>query len=67
MASKKRTYKMWALFNTNRPPIFVEITRRECVAKGKDWLGTEHFVRSYRNGNVTIEKVTVVAASTRKA
>jgi len=66
--AKKRVYKMWALFNTNRPPIFVEMTRRECVTQGINWIGGEReFARHRRQGWITVEKVTVVAASTNGA
>lgn len=53
-----KAYKMWALFNYDRPPIFIQLTRRECVLKGSEWLGKD-FAKSRRNGSVTIEKVKV--------
>lgn len=64
----KKVYQMWALFNYNRPPIFVEQTQHECVTKGMDWLGEHGFARAKREGSVTIEKVTVrrVDSGTKK-
>lgn len=64
---KVKKYKMWALFNYNRPPIFIELTRRECVFKGSEWLGERYFQRSLRNGSVTIEKVLVLRVDRRGA
>lgn len=56
-----RRYQMWALFNYNRPPIFVECTRRECAVQGKDWLGSDKaFAKARREGSITIEKVTIL-------
>jgi hypothetical protein len=55
-----KVYKMWALFNYDRPPIFVQMTRRECVIKGTNWIGNPHsFKRNRRNGSITIEKILV--------
>jgi hypothetical protein len=59
VAKKVKTYKMWALFNYDRPPIFVDLTRREVVVQGTNWLGEHGFKRQRRNGSVTIEKVVV--------
>ncbi len=60
MTKKRKVYKMWALFNYDRPPIFVECTRRECVTQGINWIGNEHaFKRNRRNGSLTIRKVAV--------
>jgi hypothetical protein len=50
---------MWALFNTNRPPIFIHLTRRECVKSGIEWIGEEDFKNAMSTGYITIEKVTV--------
>ena len=55
---RKRTYHMWALFNFDRPPIFVELTRRECIVQGVNWLGGENELRKHRrSGSITIEKI----------
>lgn len=58
--AKARVYEMWALFNYNRPPIFVECTRRECRLQGVNWLGGEkQLAKAMREGSITIERVTV--------
>ena len=65
MAKKPKVYSMWALFNYDRPPIFVQTTRRECVIKGINWVGGEReFKKCRRNGSIDIRKVTLRAAST---
>lgn len=57
---KGQVFKMWALFNYNRPPIFIEMTRRECVTQGINWIGGEQEMRNrMRDGSITIEKVYV--------
>lgn len=58
--AKPKPYKMWAVFNYDRPPIFVQLTRRECVIKATRWLGGEAAYRqARRNGAITIAKITV--------
>lgn len=59
-----KVYKMWGLFNYERPPIFVQNTRRECVIKGIKWLGGEsYFNKHRREGSITIEKIIVTRPS----
>ena len=66
MAKKARVYRMWALFNYDRPPIFVQQTRYECVRKGIEWLGGEaKFKRSRREGSIVIKKVVLRVADRR--
>lgn len=60
MKKPAKVYRMWALFNYDRPPIFVELYRRECVTQGINWLGdAKKFDRQRRNGSITIRKVSV--------
>lgn len=60
MAKKPKVYRMWALFNYDRPPIFVEMTRRECKVQGIDWVGGEKKYNALvRGGSITIKKVMV--------
>lgn len=60
MAKKPRRYTMWALFNYDRPPIYVTPTRRECINEGVRWIGDGvEFNRHRREGSITIEKVVV--------
>jgi hypothetical protein len=63
--AKAKVYKMWALFNYDRPPIFVKQTRHECVRKGIEWIGNEEaFKNCRREGSITIEKVVLRRTST---
>ena len=65
MSVRSRTYNLWALFNYDRPPIYVQTTRRECVRKGINWLGGEReFRKARREGSITIEKVVLRRPST---
>lgn len=54
-----KPYRMWALFNYSRAPIFVSLTRKGCVEQGIAWVGADHLKTSRRNGSITIEKVIV--------
>lgn len=64
--AKKKVYRMWALFNYDRPPIFVETTRRDCITEGLRWIGSDAaFKNARREGSITIEKVTVHRSSTK--
>lgn len=63
-----KKYPMWAVFNYNRPPIFVEYTRYEAVTQAANWVGGDKELRKRRrDGSITVEKVTVLRPSTRKA
>lgn len=65
MAKKAKVYRMWALFNYDRPPIFIETTRRECVTQGINWIGSERaFKHARREGSLTIKKVIVRSDAT---
>ena len=56
----KKVYKMWGLFNMNRPPIFVQRTRYECRRKGIVWTGSEtRLNEGLKAGWFSIEKITV--------
>jgi hypothetical protein len=58
--AKAKVYKMWALFNCNRPPIFVNCTRWAARQQGVEWLGgEERFAAAVKEGAITIEKVLV--------
>jgi hypothetical protein len=60
VAKKVKVYAMWALFNYDRPPIFIDLTRREVTVQGINWVGSEKELRRFRRqGSITIEKVLV--------
>ena len=60
MKRKGQTFQMWAVFNYDRPPIFIQMTRYEAKVKARDWVGGDkELAKRRRMGSITIEKVTV--------